>query len=453
MDRIPLPKPLPAHTRALARALLSRGGASPQAKHMPKLSSRLFVRLFVVVAAIGVLFYFVRVRPAATRAQAATVSGPGAPRAVPVLVTSVEQRDIPVWLEGLGTVNAWQQVTVRPQVDGRLDKVSFREGQTVRRGDLLAQIDPRPFQVQLHQAEGALARDRAQLEAGKRNLERFRTLRESNFVAVQQVDDQIGVVGQAEGTVQIDLAAVESARLNLDYARITAPLDGIVGVRLVDSGNLVRAADTTGIAVITQIDPAAVIFTLPQDELPRITLAQRRGAIPVEAWSRDGQTRIATGQLMVIDNQINQTTATLRLKALIRNPDRQLWPNQFVKARLLLDTEHGALVVPAAAVQRGPQGTFVYVVDQKQMASPRPVEVKLITAEVAVLAKGLTPGEQVVVEGQSQLRPGAQVMARPLDNARGAHGRQDHQDPKAAQKGPQKSPKKGPQEGKPAAAP
>lgn len=385
---------------------------------MPKLSSRLFVRLFVAAAAIGALLYFVRARPTTTGAQAATVSGPGAPRAVPVLIAPVEQRDIPVWLEGLGTVTAWQQVTVRPQVDGRLDRIFFREGQTVHRGELLAQIDPRPYQVQLHQAEGALARDRAQLEAGKRNLERFRTLRESNFVAVQQVDDQVALVGQAEGSVQIDMAAVESARLNLDYARITAPLDGIVGVRLVDAGNLVRAADTNGIVVITQVDPVAVIFTLPQDELPRITQAQRRGAVPIEAWSRDGQTRIATGQLMVIDNQINQTTATLRLKALVRNLDRQLWPNQFVKARLLLDTERGALVVPATAVQRGPQGTLVYVVDQKQMASPRPVEVKLVTAEVAVLAKGLTPGEQVVVEGQNQLRPGAQVMARPLENTR-----------------------------------
>jgi multidrug efflux system membrane fusion protein len=395
---------------------------------MPKLSSRLFVRLFVALAAIGVLFYFIRIRPAATGAQAATVSGPHQPRAVPVLIAPAEQRDIPVWLEGLGTVTAWQQVTVRPQVDGRLDKVFFREGQTVHRGDLLAQIDPRPFLVQLHQAEGAMARDRAQLEAGKRNLERFRTLRESNFVAAQQVDDQIALVGQAEGTVQMDLAAVESARLNLDYARITAPLDGIVGVRLVDPGNLVRAADPTGIVVIAQVDPAAVVFTLPQDELSRITLAQRRGAVSVEAWSRDGQTRIATGQLVVINNQINQTTATLRLKALIRNPDRQLWPNQFVKARLLLDTERGALVVPAAAVQRGPQGTFVYVVDQKQMASPRPVEVKLITAEVAVLAKGLSPGEPVVIEGQNQLRPGAQVVARPLENARGSHGARDPHD-------------------------
>jgi multidrug efflux system membrane fusion protein len=399
---------------------------------MPKLSSRLFVRLVVAAAAIGGVLYFVRARPAASGAQAATVSGPGGPRAVPVLTTPAEQRDIPVWLEGLGTVTAWQQVTVRPQVDGRLEKVFFREGQTVRRGELLAQIDSRPFMVQLHQAEGAMARDRAQLEAGKRNLERFRTLRENNFVAAQQVDDQTALVGQAEGAMQIDQAAVESARLNLDYARITAPLDGIVGVRLVDAGNLVRAADATGIVVITQIDPAAVVFTLPQDELPRITLAQRRGEVPVEAWSRDGQTRIAAGKLVVIDNQINQTTATLRLKALIRNPDRQLWPNQFVKARLLLDTERGAMVVPAAAVQRGPQGTFVYVVDQKQMATPRPVEVKLITSEVAVLAKGLSVGEQVVVEGQNQLRPGAQVTARPMESARGAHGARGARDPGAA---------------------
>ncbi|HEX2573117.1 MAG TPA: efflux RND transporter periplasmic adaptor subunit [Polyangia bacterium] len=432
---------------------------------MPKLSSQFFVRLFVAMAAIGGVLYFVRFRTASTGAQAATVSGPNAPRAVPVLTAPAERRDIPVWLEGLGTVTAWQQVTVRPQVDGRLDKIFFREGQTVHRGDLLAQIDPRPFAVQLHQAEGALARDRAQLEAGKRNLERFRTLLQDKFVASQQVDDQIALVGQVEGTVQIDLAAVESARLNLDYARITAPIDGIVGVRLVDAGNLVRAADPNGIVVIAQVDPAAVVFTLPQDELSRIAQAQRRGAISVEAWSRDGQTRIATGQLVVIDNQINQSTATLRLKALIRNPDRQLWPNQFVKARLLLDTERGAMVVPAAAVQRGPQGTFVYVVDQKQIASPRPVEVKLVTAEVAMLGKGLSPGEQVVVEGQNQLRPGAQVVARPLDNARGARGPRDPHDagakdnkeahrPPQDHEGPQGPQDPGaPRKGKAAAAP
>ena len=341
--------------------------------------------------------------------------GPGAQRAVPVLIAPVEKKDVPVWIEGLGTASAWQQVTVRTQVDGRLEQVLFREGQAVKKGQLLATIDPRPYLVQLHQAEGALARDRAQLLSGKRDLERYAELLKRGLVSRQQVDQQAATAGGSEGSVRIDEAAVESARLNLDYARIKAPLDGTVGVRLVDAGNLVHASDPSGIVVIAQLDPAAVLFTLPEDDLPRISAAQKRGVVKVEAWDRDGKNQLGSGTLAVVDNQINQATATLRLKALMPNGDRKLWPNQFVKARLLVDTRPGALVVPASAVQRGPQGTMVYVVgkDQPPTASMRPVEVVLATGDVAVLAGGVSPGEQVVVEGQNQLRPGATVSPRP----------------------------------------
>ncbi|HJZ85412.1 MAG TPA: efflux RND transporter periplasmic adaptor subunit [Polyangia bacterium] len=374
---------------------------------------RLLLRLSLGALAIGLVLALVYARSRPSGAQAATQRDAGATaRAVPVLLAPVLRRDVPVWLEGLGTVAAWQQVTVRSQVDGRLEKVFFHEGQVVHRGELLAQIDPRPFLVQLHQAEGALARDRAQLESGKLDLSRYRELTKQKLIAPQQVDQQQGAVGQATGAVEVDLAAVESARLNLDYARIKAPLDGVVGVRLVDPGNYVRAADTSGLVVITQLDPAAVFLTLPEDDLPRVSAAQKRGEVAIETWSRDGQARLGTGTLVVVDNQINQATATLRLKAMLANPDRKLWPNQFVKARVLVDTRRGALVIPAAAVQRGPQGSFVYVVGSDKTASLRPVEIELISGDTAVLARGLEAGEQVVVEGQAQLRPGTPLVPR-----------------------------------------
>jgi multidrug efflux system membrane fusion protein len=343
------------------------------------------------------------------RASAAEPHEAPAPRAVPVQVAKVEKRDLPIWLEGLGSVAAWQQVTVRTQVDGRLDQVLFREGQTVHRGDVLAQIDPRPFEVQLQQAEGALARDRAQLKGAVVDLARFKTLADRKLIAPQQADDQAAVAGQSQGAVQVDQAAIRSARLNLEYARIRSPIDGVVGVRLVDAGNIVHAADTTGLVIITQLDPAAVLFTLPQDALPRIVAARAKGDVGVEAWSRDGLARLGVGTLTVVDNQINTTTSTLKLKARMPNPDGQLWPNEFVKARLLVDTKHDALVVPGAAVQRGPQGTFVYVVGADQTAQMQPVDVELVTGDVAVLRGGVAAGDKVVIEGQSQLRPGSRV--------------------------------------------
>jgi multidrug efflux system membrane fusion protein len=344
----------------------------------------------------------------------------GEGRVVPVQVAPAERKDLPIWLEGLGTVAAVQQVTMRPQVDGRIDKVLFVEGQPVKKGDVLVQIDPRPFLVALHQAQGALARDKAQLETSQGNLKRYEGLKAQNLVAGQQVEEIAGQVGQFEGAVKMDQAQIENAQLQLDYAQVKSPLDGITGVRQVDAGNIIHQSDPGGIVVITQIDPAAVFFTLPQDQLASVAQALSRGDVPVEAYSRDGATRLATGKLAVLDNQINQTTATLRLKALMPNSDRALWPNAFVKARMLVETRKDAIVIPMVAVQRGPAGTYVYTVGDDKTAQMKPVTIALATGDVAVVGKGLSGGEQVITEGQNQVRPGGRVEPAPPGGAPGA---------------------------------
>jgi multidrug efflux system membrane fusion protein len=333
-------------------------------------------------------------------------------RPVSVIATKAISRDMPVILDGLGTVTAFKTVTVRSQVDGRLDSVAFREGQFVKRGALLALIDSRPFAIQLHQAEGALARDHAQLAGGKVNLDRYTRVAKDKLIAQQQADDQGVLVGQLEGSVRTDEAQIEQAKLMLEYAHIRSPIDGVTGVRLVDPGNMVHPAEAAGIVVVTQIDPISVLFTLPQDELPRVQKAMAEGKPAVDALSRDGGSVISTGTLEVIDNQINATTATIRLKAVFANPDRVLWPNQFVKARLHLGLRKGALVVPTVAVQRGPAGAFAYVVGEDKTVAARPVEVQSTDTEFAVIRSGLQPGETVVTEGQFQLKPGALVETR-----------------------------------------
>jgi multidrug efflux system membrane fusion protein len=385
----------------------------PHTETMPTSVRRTLPRLLVAIVALTVVIAAVRRFSHSDKATASEAAKAAAPRAVPVLLAPVEKRDVPIWLEGLGNVAAWQQVSVRPQVDGKLEKVLFKEGQLVKKGEVLAQIDPRPFVAQLHQAEGALKRDRATLRDAEVNLDRYTKLRGEKLVAQQQVDDQEAVAGQSEGAIAMDEAAIETAKLNLDYTAIKAPLDGVAGVRLVDAGNIVHAADQAStIVVLTQLDPAAVYLTAPEDTLPLVTAAMKRGEVPCEAWSRDGSKKLGDGKLVVVDNQINQPTATLRLKALLPNPDRALWPNQFVKARLLLDTQKGAVVMPAAAVQHGPKGTFVYIAGADGLAQLRDVQVSLITGSTAVIAGGVTVGEQVVVEGANQLRLGTPISAR-----------------------------------------
>jgi len=352
-------------------------------------------------------------------------SGSGSPedRVVSVVLAQVEARDMPIYLEGLGTVAAYNTVTVKPQVEGRIDKVAFTEGQDVKKGDLLVQIDPRPYSIQLHTAQAALARDQAIVAGRKRTLERDTALQKEGLATQQQVDDDRSAVEQAEATLKSDYAQIEAARLQLDFARVTAPIDGVTGARIVDAGNVVRPGEQSGLVVITQVDPIAVFFTVPQDELPEIVKEMKGGPLSVEAWDRDGAKKIATGTLVLVDNQINTQTATIRLKATFANEARALWPNQFVKARLLLTTRKAAKVLPAPAVQRGPQGMFVYVVGPDQRAAVRPVQIERTEGETAIVASGLEVGEQVVADGQFQLRPGSRVAPKPAgSSAPGARG-------------------------------
>lgn len=365
---------------------------------------------------VGALVHF-RAGAVGTRAQGGTSAG-REPRATPVLVASVVQRDLPIDLEGIGSAVPIQTVTVRSQVDGRIEKLFFREGQSVRRGDLLAQIDPRPFANMLQQAEGAHARDRATLESARANLERLEKLASARFVSTQEVQNQQALVAQTEAALQVDQAQIGAAQLNLDYARIRSPIDGVTGIRLIDPGNFVRAGDAGGIVIITQLDPIAVVFTLPQDDLPKVSEQLARGVeLGVDAYDREGVTKLGSGRLTVIDNQVISATATIRLKAVLPNPERKLWPNLFVKARLHLEARRDALVVPTPAVQRGPRGPFVYVVKSDQTVEARPVEVELTVADTVLVRAGLAVGEQVVVEGQAQLRPGSRVDVRPAPGA------------------------------------
>ncbi len=363
-----------------------------------------------VLAALAGVAWLVRARrtggPPAADPKSASAS-----RIVSVATAKVTREDVPIWLEGIGNVSAFFRVTVKPQVDGRLDKVFFNEGQSVKKGDLLAQIDPRPFKIQLESAQAAFARDQANIKNAEVNVERYQKLAQDNLITQQQLTDQQAVVAQLRAQLQGDQAQIDSARLNLDYARIRSPIDGVAGVRQVDPGNVVHPSDPNGLVVVTQIDPIAVLFTLPEDQLLSVREAMGDDPLVVEAQSRDGDRSLGQGQLSVIDNEINQATATVRLKAIFQNPDHRLWPNQFVKARVKLKTRKGALVVPAAVVQHGPQGTFVYVVGADSTVALRPVHVVTIEGERAIIGSGLEPDEVVVVNGQAQLRPGARVSA------------------------------------------
>ncbi len=399
--------------------------AAPHARRSPVTRIVLIVLLAAVVAGTAILL---RARSRADAASAAAVAKAAADRVTPVLTATVAQRDVPHWLDGLGNVQAFYTVTVKTQVDGRIDKVQFKEGQRVHKGDLLVQIDPRPFAIQLESAQAAYERDEAQLKNGQLNLDRYKTLTSQNLIAVQQYTDQQATVAQLDGQARADKAGIDSAKLNLDYARITSPIDGVVGLRLVDPGNVVHATDTTGLVVVTQLDPIAVFFTLPEDDLVSIEKAMAGGELSVEARSRDGDQLLGEGKLAVIDNEINQATATIRLKAIFPNPQQVLWPNAFVKARLKLDTIRKALVVPAAVVQHGPQGTFAYVVGADGIAAMRPIVLQTTQNDTAVISRGLQPGEQVVVEGQAQIRPGAHVSGKPAPAA-GAPGGADSASP------------------------
>jgi multidrug efflux system membrane fusion protein len=318
--------------------------------------------------------------------------------------------DLNVVQNGLGTVAALRVATVKARVDGLLQNVLFQEGQIVKAGDVLAEIDPRPLQVQLAQVEGQLARDQAQLNNARLDLERYRVLLAQDSVAKQQLDSQESLVRQFEGTVKIDQAQVDNAKLQLSYTRVTAPIPGRLGLRQVDAGNIVRSSDTLGLVVITQIDPITVVFTIPQDNLQRVLQRLKAGEkLGVDAWDREQKNKLAVGTLITVDNQIDTATGTIKLKAQFPNPEGLLFPNQFVNVRMVVETKRDATVIPMAAIQRGAQGTIVYVVKEDKTVSLRPVKMGAVENDNVAIDSGLKPGEMVVTDGIDRLREGAKV--------------------------------------------
>src|SRR5947209_3698178 len=386
--------------------------------------------LIVGAIAIGV-WYFRGSRVASEAANSAGPAAAGKGRGgpgmgnfvVPVVVATAQRGDLPVYFNGLGTVTAFNTVTVRSRVDGQLVSVAFKEGQFVHEGDLLAQIDPRPFQVQLEQAMGQLAKDQALRKDAEVNFERFKLLFKEGVIPQQQLDTQAALVGQFDGAIASDQSQIDNAKLQLTYSRITAPISGRIGLRLVDVGNIVHASDTSGLLVITQLQPISVIFSLPQDQLPDVNSKLRTGVqLAVDAYDRDDTAKIATGKLQTIDNQIDVTTGTYKLKSIFSNEDNALFPNQFVNVHLLVDIKRGLTVVPAAAIQRGPQGTYVYAAGNDNTVKIRTVTIAQTTGNSVGLSAGLNPGDVVVIDGQDKLQDGTKVNPNLAGGATGASG-------------------------------
>lgn len=410
--------------------------------HLPDLdshgsgSSRYWWVWLLIFGAIGYGCYRLYIFESAKQATMSAKKSAMRPHNIPVAAAKAREGDMPVYLQGLGTVTAFNTVTVKPRVDGQLATANFKEGQYVKQGEVLATIDPQPFQValdqaigNLDQAKGTLAKDQAALRDAQVNYVRDQQLFKDQIIAKQQMDTQLATADQIRGSIEADNAAIAaanaaiaSARLNLTYTKITAPISGRIGLRLVDEGNMVHAADVTGLAVIAQIQPIAVIFTIPEDQLPAVLQKLRLGAkMRADAYDRDQKQELAEGTLLTVDNQIDTTTGTSRLKAIFPNTDGALFPNQFVNVKLWLDTRRNATIIPAVAIQRGPTGTFVYVVNDNSTVSTRPVKIGLQEGNDISIDDGLQPGESVVVDGAEKLTDGMQVTLRgPGGNSGGA---------------------------------
>ncbi len=363
----------------------------------------------VAAALVGIVAY-------SQLGKGGKTGGPGrkganlAPASVPVTATAARKGDIGIWLTGLGAVTPVRTVTVKSRVDGELMRVYYKEGQIVKQGQLLVEIDPRPYQAQLTQAQGQMIRDKALLANARVDLKRYQVLSRQDSIAEQQYATQKFLVRQLEGTVKLDQGQIDNAKLQIIYSRITAPVSGRIGLRLVDPGNIVHATDTTGLAVITQLEPITVIFTIAEDSLPPVLDKLRAGArLPVDALNREQTRKLATGSLLTLDNQIDPNSGTVKLRAEFANKDHALFPNQFVNARLLLETRHGATLVPTAAIQRSTQGPYVYLVEPDRKVAVRQVRLGPTEGDHVAIDQGLAPGDLVVVEGSERLRAGVKV--------------------------------------------
>ncbi|MBO1808848.1 MdtA/MuxA family multidrug efflux RND transporter periplasmic adaptor subunit [Serratia ureilytica] len=391
--------------------------AKPQRR---SLMPRLLVAAILVIAAVFAWRYFNAAQPPAGTAPGAQQAGgkAGAGRAAggrrgapmsPVQAATATQQTVPRYLSGLGTATAANTVTVTSRVDGQLMAIHFTEGQQVKAGDLLAEIDPRPFQVQLTQAQGQLAKDQATLANARRDLARYQQLVKTNLVSRQELDTQASLVQQTEGAIKADQGAVDSAKLQITYSRITAPIDGRVGLKLVDVGNYVTSGSTTGLVVITQTHPIDVVFTLPEGNIADLLKAQKAGPVSVETWDRTNQNKLTTGSLLSLDNQIDTATGTIKLKARFANEDDALFPNQFVNARLQVDTLHDAVVIPTAALQMGNEGNFVWTLSEDNKVSKHRVTAGVQDSRQVVISAGLNAGDRVVTDGIDRLTEGMQV--------------------------------------------
>ena len=378
----------------------------PQKSPVPHQKRRRWL-LILVVGLFALGWYLLSGRGGAPSSK--TQAKPAAPP-TPVLALPARKGDVGVYLNGLGSVTPLNTVTVKSRVDGQLMEVRFREGQIVKKGDLLALIDPRPFQVQLTQADGQMARDAALLRNAQVDLQRYRELWSQDSIPKQQLDTQDSLVHQYEAAIKVDQGQIDAARLQLVYCRISAPVGGRVGLRQVDAGNIIHATDANGLVLITQLQPAAVIFPIPEDSLPPVLAKLKSGAkLPVETYDREQKQKLATGTLLTVDNQIDPTTGTVKLKAIFPNLNNELFPNQFVNARLLLEVKRQAVLVASSAIQRGPQGTFLYLVKPDHTVTVRPVTVGVVQGDDTSIDSGLAEGEVVVVDGSERLREGSKV--------------------------------------------